>query len=85
MGEYVRLLEMIVNNPYARIRDFSLFRTQELIVRGNTPIKDVQFEKIEESDKNITIVKRFEKQADKYGDTIAIKTRKSSISYKKLN
>jgi non-ribosomal peptide synthetase component F len=85
MEEYVALLEQIAENPAKAMEDYTVFDKRNLKIKGNCIRPANAFTQFNKEQCSKSIVERFEEQVEKYGDRIAVKSQKGTMTYDELN
>ncbi|MEC0090208.1 non-ribosomal peptide synthetase [Paenibacillus macquariensis] len=84
MGEYIKLLGIIADQPAKLIKDYKIFSRTSLRQRNNT-LMATPYEHFELVNERISIADCFEKQAEKFAFKTAIKSLSGELSYSSLN
>ena len=85
MNEYLRLLQVITENPRLKIREYPIFLRSNLPATVQRIIPQVTYEPFPEEAVRQSIGKYFETQVKKYHNQVAVKTDKGTWTYGELN
>ena len=85
MNEYLRLLQVITENPRLKIREYPIFLRSNLPATVQRIIPQVNYEPFPEEAVRQSIGKYFETQVKKYHNQVAVKTDKGTWTYGELN
>jgi amino acid adenylation domain-containing protein len=85
MNEFQRLLTAIVADPTRKLKEYPIFLRKNLNIQ-RPPLVPAAIEwRFKENVLRQSLVKRFETQAVKYADQIAVKTQSQCLTYAQLN
>lgn len=86
MGEYVKLLSIIADEPEKIISDYYIFSRESIVNKSNTTVlKDNKLEKNGTIKVHKTLVESIEKQVEEHRESIAVKTQDRLVTYGELN
>jgi tyrocidine synthetase-3 len=85
MGEYVKLLSRITIDPKLQLSEYEILSKKSLPCYSNQIKPTVDYQEFTRQEIEQSIIQRFEKQVEKYGDRIGVQTDKTGLTYSQLN